>query len=57
MTKRLLSAGCVLALGLLVPVFAEDDKKGKDDKPNPAAKNLNRDIPRHKEFLKRIENS
>jgi lysophospholipase L1-like esterase len=52
-----LGAGCVLALGLLVPAFAEDDKKGNDDKPNPAAKNLNRDIPRHKEFLKRIEKS
>src|SRR5205814_843979 len=35
--------------------YAGDDKKGKDDKPNPAAKKLNRDIGRHKEFLKRIE--
>jgi lysophospholipase L1-like esterase len=57
MMNRLLSAGCVLALGLLVPAFAEDDKKGKDDKPNPAAKNLDRNNARHKEFLKRIEKS
>jgi lysophospholipase L1-like esterase len=51
MMNRLFAAGCVLALGLLVPAFAEDEK------PNPAAKNLNRDIARHKEFLKRIEKS
>ena len=57
MMNRLFGAGCVLALGLLVPAFAADEKKGKDDKPNPAAKNLNRDIARHKEFLKRIEKS
>jgi lysophospholipase L1-like esterase len=49
--NRLFAAGCVLALGLLVPAFAEDDK------PNPAVKKLNRDIARHKEFLKRIENN
>src|SRR5262249_30214172 len=56
--NRLFAAGCVLALGLLVPAYAEDDKdKGKDEKPNPAVKKLNRDIPRHKEFLKRIEKS
>lgn len=51
MMKRLFGAGCVLALGLLVPAYAADEK------PNPAAKNLNRDNPRHKEFLKRIEKS
>ena len=51
MMNRLFAAGCVLALGLLVPAFAEDEK------PNPAVKNLNRDIARHKEFLKRIEKS
>ena len=48
--KRLFAAGLVLALGLLAQVRAED-------KPNPAVKPINRDIPRHKEFLKRIENS
>ncbi|MFO0877762.1 MAG: GDSL-type esterase/lipase family protein [Gemmataceae bacterium] len=47
---RLMAAGCVLALGLL-PALADDAK------PNPAVKKLNRDIPRHKEFLKRIEKS
>ena len=51
MMNRLFAAGCVLALGLLVPVYAEDEK------PNPAVKNLNRDNARHKEFLKRIEKS
>jgi lysophospholipase L1-like esterase len=54
--NRLYTAGCVLALGLVMPVFAEDTK-GKDEKPNPAAKNLNRDIDRHKLFLDRIEKS
>jgi lysophospholipase L1-like esterase len=49
--NRLLAAGCVLALGLLVPAFAEDDK------PNPAVKKLDRDILRHKQFLERIEKS
>ena len=52
--NRLFAAGCVLGLGLLIPVYAEDDK-GKGEKPNPAVKKLNRDIPRHKLFLKRIE--
>jgi lysophospholipase L1-like esterase len=58
--NRLFAASCVLALGLLVPAYAEDDKdknKGKDEKSNPAVKKLNRDVPRHKEFLKRIEKS
>ena len=54
--NRLYTAGCVLALGLVMPAFAEDTK-GKDDKPNPAAKNLNRDNDRHKLFLDRIEKS
>ena len=54
--NRLFTAGCVLALGLVMPAFAEDTK-GKDDKPNPAAKNLNRDNDRHKLFLDRIEKS
>jgi lysophospholipase L1-like esterase len=52
--NRLFTAGCVLALGLAMPAFAEDTK---DDKPNPAAKNLNRDGDRHKLFLKRVEES
>ena len=51
--NRLILAGCVLALSLLMPVLAAQEK-GAD---NPAAKNLNRDIPRHKDFLKRIEQS
>jgi lysophospholipase L1-like esterase len=47
---RLISAGCVLALSLLMPVAAQE--KAAD---NPAVLKLNRDVPRHKEFLKRIE--
>jgi hypothetical protein len=47
--KRLFAASCVLALGLLVPAFAEEDKD------NPAVRKLDRNIARHKEFLKRIE--
>jgi lysophospholipase L1-like esterase len=50
MLNRLFAAGCVLALCLL-PAFAEDEK------PNPAVKKLNRDIARHKLFLKRIAES
>ncbi|HVK14160.1 MAG TPA: GDSL-type esterase/lipase family protein [Gemmataceae bacterium] len=46
---RLLSAGCVLALSL--------SSLSAQDADNPAVKKLNRDIPRHKEFLKRIEQS
>jgi lysophospholipase L1-like esterase len=49
--NRLILAGCVLALSLLMPVLAAQEK-GAD---NPAAKKLNRDIPRHMDFLKRIE--
>src|SRR6202167_3894642 len=51
--NRLILAGCVLALSLLMPVLAAQEK-GAD---NPAAKKLNRDIPRHHDFLKRIEQS
>jgi lysophospholipase L1-like esterase len=51
--NRLIAAGCVLALSLLMPILAAQDK-GAD---NPAAQKLNRDIPRHKDFLKRIEQS
>ena len=50
---RLITAGCVLALGLLTPVLPAEDKAAD----NPAARKLNRDIPRHKDFLKRIEAS
>src|SRR5215471_9612580 len=50
---RLITAGCVLALGLLTPVLYADEKPAD----NPAVQKLNRDIPRHKEFLKRIEQS
>src|SRR5947209_14456555 len=50
---RLITAGCVLALGLLMPNLNAGEKSAD----NPAAKNLNRDIPRHHDFLKRIEQS
>jgi len=49
---RLITASCVLALGLSLPIVAADEKND-----NPAAKNLNRDVPRHQDFLKRIEQS
>jgi hypothetical protein len=47
---RLIPAGCVLALSLLMPLAAQE--KSAD---NPAAQKINRDIARHKDFLKRIE--
>ena len=50
---RLITAGCVLALGLLTPILAAQEKAAD----NPAVQKLNRDIPRHKDFLKRIEQS
>src|SRR5262249_4989675 len=50
---RLITAGCVLALGLLTPIQAAGEKA----EDNLAVRKLNRDIPRHKEFLKRIEQS
>src|SRR5438105_5063197 len=50
---RLIPAGCVLALNLLMPTLAAQEKSAD----NPAAQKLNRDIPRHKDFLKRIEQS
>lgn len=46
---RLIPAGCLLALCLLIPTSNAQD--------NPAVTKLNRDIPRHKDFLKRIEQS
>jgi len=48
---RLITAGCVLALGLALP-FAGAGEKAAD---NPAVKKLNRDIQRHNDFLNRIE--
>ena len=50
---RLIPAGCVLALSLLMPRLAAQEQAAD----NPAAQKLNRDIPRHKQFLKRIEQS
>jgi lysophospholipase L1-like esterase len=50
---RLITAGCVLALGLLLSPLVAQEKTAD----NPAAKKLNRDVPRHKDFLKRIEQS
>jgi lysophospholipase L1-like esterase len=41
----------MLALGLSLPILAADDKD------NPAVKKLDRNIARHQEFLKRIEQS
>ncbi|MEO2089579.1 MAG: GDSL-type esterase/lipase family protein [Gemmataceae bacterium] len=51
--RRLLSFGCVLALSLSLPPLSAQDKA----EDNPAVRKLNRDIPRHKEFLSRIEQS
>src|SRR6478752_1487821 len=50
---RLITAGCVLALNLLTPTLAAQETAAD----NPAAQKLNRDIPRHKDFLKRIDQS
>jgi lysophospholipase L1-like esterase len=50
---RLIPAGCVLALSLLTPVLTAQERNAE----NPAAQKLNRDIPRHKDFLNRIEQS
>jgi len=50
-TRRILAAGLLLALAALVPTTA---RVAADDKDNPAAKPLNRDIPRHKQFLERV---
>lgn len=51
--RRLVLASFVLALAQFAPATAQDAKK--DDKENPAAKSLNRDNPRHKQFLKIVE--
>jgi lysophospholipase L1-like esterase len=50
---RLIAAGFALALGLLTPGLGAQEKAAD----NPAARKLNRDIPRHREFLTRIEQS
>ncbi len=50
---RLITAGCALALGLSLPILAAQEKAAD----NPAAKKLNRDVGRHQDFLKRIEQS
>ncbi|HEV3385922.1 MAG TPA: GDSL-type esterase/lipase family protein [Gemmata sp.] len=50
---RLIPAGCVMAVSLLMPVLTAQEKAAD----NPAVQKLNRDIPRHKDFLKRIEQS
>jgi lysophospholipase L1-like esterase len=51
---RLTTVTCVLALGLSLPILAGQEQ---NDKSNPAAKKLNCDIPRHRDFLRRIEQS
>jgi lysophospholipase L1-like esterase len=45
LVRRLLAAGALAVMCLVAPAAAQD-------KDNPAAKPLNRDIPRHKQFLK-----
>jgi lysophospholipase L1-like esterase len=50
--SRLTFAGCVLVLSLSLPLAAAQVNDAKD---NPAVRKLNRDIPRHQEFLRRIE--
>jgi lysophospholipase L1-like esterase len=58
---RMLAASALLAIGLVFTATAQEKKdpkkEEKKDAGNPATKLLNRDIPRHKEFLKRIETS
>jgi lysophospholipase L1-like esterase len=51
---RPIPAGCLLALSLLLMPMLAAQEKAAD---NPAVKKLDRDIPRHKDFLKRIEQS
>jgi lysophospholipase L1-like esterase len=50
---RKITVGCVLALGLLTFILVAQEKAPD----NPAARPLNRDVPRHKDFLKRIGKS
>ena len=51
--NRLIAAACVLAVCLMMPFLSAQDKAAD----NPAVKKLDRDIQRHKDFLKRIEQS
>lgn len=51
---RLISASCVLVAGLSLSAMPAQAQSTSE---NPAVKKLNRDIPRHQEFLKRIEQS
>jgi lysophospholipase L1-like esterase len=54
--RRCLVAGFALALCLSVSAQEKKDEPKKvDPKDNPAVKLLNRDIPRHKQFLKIVE--
>src|SRR5215475_15282183 len=50
---RLITFSFGLALSLWTPYLAAQEQKPN----NPAVLKLNRDLPRHKEFLKRIEQS
>ncbi len=50
---RLLSIACVLTLTLSMSTLSAQEQPTD----NPAVKKLDRDIPRHKDFLKRIEQS
>ncbi len=50
---RLIPAACLLTVGLLMPGLSAQEKVAD----NPAVAKLDRDIPRHKDFLKRIEQS
>jgi lysophospholipase L1-like esterase len=50
---RLITAGCVLGLGLFLPTVTAQEQAAD----NPAAQKLNRDVPRHRDFLRRIERS
>jgi hypothetical protein len=47
----LIPVGCVLAVGLFMPILAAQEK-GAD---KPAAQKLNRDISRHNDIFKRVE--
>ena len=49
LVRRLVCAGLVLAVCAFAPLGAQEPKD------NPAAKSLNRDNPRHKQFLKVVE--
>ena len=48
LVRTLMGAGLVLALCSAAPLRADEPKD------NPAAKPLNRDVPRHKEFVKKV---